>query len=305
MSTSPSTPVIVTHGGAGAPAAFSDGAERAARSALGAQDALAAALHATVQLEDDSRFNAGTGSNYRLDGETIEMDAAVMTSDGRSGAVACIERVRNPILVAAEVRARTPHLMLVGAGATAFARRLGVVDYDPGTAERQADLKKAREALLRQADETASGDHRATDRSLGGWLGLPVKPVWNFAGDYPGDTVGAVARDARGEFAAAASTGGTLYTLRGRVGDTPLIGSGLYAGPAGAVACTGVGEEIVRRFLALRVYEALASGRDAQSACDEAVARFPKDIPVGILAVGPASAGAATNREMPWAMAQT
>lgn len=125
---------ILTHGGAASPNANSDGCVKAnevARAVLeSGGDALAAALAATVVLEDDPRFNAGTGSNLRLDGRVIEMDASIMTSDGRFGSVAAIQRVKNPILVAAKVR-DTPHLTLVGEGATAFARRLGFPDFDP------------------------------------------------------------------------------------------------------------------------------------------------------------------------------
>src|SRR6185369_12947521 len=135
-----------THGGAASPNTLSDGcvaAARAAQAALDAGgDALAAALAATAALEDDARFNAGTGSNLRLDGRTIEMDASVMTSDGRFGAVSCIERVQNPVLVAARVM-ETPHLLLVGAGATAFARRLGFPPYDPSTARAREKYARA------------------------------------------------------------------------------------------------------------------------------------------------------------------
>ena len=110
---------IVTHGGAGESSEFCDGTERAAQLGLAAmqKSPLAGVLAAVCALEDDPRFNAGTGSNFRLDGETCEMDAAVMTSDGRSGAVACLTDTRNPVLVAAEVRAHTPHILLAGAGA--------------------------------------------------------------------------------------------------------------------------------------------------------------------------------------------
>jgi hypothetical protein len=128
---------ILTHGGAASPNALSDGCVVAAQAAqvilASGGDALAAALAATVVLEDDPRFNAGTGSNLRLDGRLIEMDASVMTSDGRFGGVACVQRVKNPIvLVAAKVR-ETPHLLLAGDGATAFARRLGFPVFDPTT----------------------------------------------------------------------------------------------------------------------------------------------------------------------------
>lgn len=294
--------VIVTHGGAGAPIEDQDGAQAAAALGLAKLDgqgdaskdgseALTAVLAAAVKLEDDPRFNAGTGSNYRLDGETIEMDAAVMTSDGRSGAVAGLQRVRNPVLVAAEVRARTPHLLIVGEGATQLARRLGFADYDPGTPHARQKLARAR-ALLR--DCHADGD-------VAGWHGLELGAVWNFDRRLEAlgcDTIGAVARDRGGGFAAACSTGGTALMLRGRVGDSPLIGCGLYAGADGAVCATGTGEEIVRRFLAKTVYDWLAAGVAAEEACARAVRLFPDRVPVGVIAVGRTTQGTASNREM-------
>src|SRR5689334_24604554 len=137
---------ILTHGGAASPHAHSDGCVKAAEAARAelekGGDALAAALAATVMLEDDPRFNAGTGSNLRLDGELIEMDAAVMASDARFGAVGCIQRVKNPVLVAAKVM-ETPHLMLVGEGATAFARRHGFEDFDPTTEGARSKFARA------------------------------------------------------------------------------------------------------------------------------------------------------------------
>lgn len=286
--------VILTHGGAGAPAAASDGTAHAAMLGSREPDALAMVLRATCLLEDDPRFNAGTGSNYRLDGETIELDAAVMTSDGRSGAIACLERVRNPILVANAVRERTPHLLIAGHGATAFARRMGHADYDPGTTERRDHLLRARKLLVAR---------RFTEPGFEPWQACierdGLAKLWNFDTDYPGDTVGAVARDGRGHFAATASTGGTLFTLRGRVGDTPLIGCGLYAGPLGAVACTGTGEEIVRRFLAKSVYDTIARGASAKDAAAAALKDVPSAVPMGILAVSQHDHTIIANREMP------
>lgn len=291
------TPIVLTHGGAGAKAEFKDGPERAAARGLAllleGKSALEAVIEATVDLEDDPRFNAGTGSNLRLDGATIEMDAAVMTSDGRSGAVANLPGVKNPVLVAAEVRARTPHLLLAGEGALRFARRLGFPPYDPATEKAKQKLAWARRGLKGLEDD---------DEEFGKWRGVDLKSLWNFEKDPDeclGDTVGAVARDASGNFAAAASTGGTLVMLRGRVGDTPLIGCGLYAGPAGAVTATGVGEEIVKRFLSKTVYDLIAAGVPAQEACESGVALYPKEIGIGVLAVSANSHGIASNRPMP------
>jgi isoaspartyl peptidase/L-asparaginase-like protein (Ntn-hydrolase superfamily) len=97
-------PIIAAHAGVGSPNAYSDGTKRAVREALKTlkqtKSPLKAAIAGTVLLEDDPRFNAGTGANLRMDGQTIEMDAAVMDSDGNCGAVACIRMVKNSVLVA-------------------------------------------------------------------------------------------------------------------------------------------------------------------------------------------------------------
>lgn len=294
--------LVLTHGGAASPAAHSDGCLAAARAAgelleAGA-DALAAALEATRLLEDDPRYNAGTGSNLRFDGMTAQMDAAVMTTVPgapgaplpRFGAVACIEAVRNPVLVAARVM-ETPHLMLVGDGATAFARKLGVPEYDVVTERARDKFARAMAELAGKGDGTFAEDAAP-------WAGGLVERLWNFAGERHCDTVGAVVRDARGNFAATASTGGTVYMLRGRVGDSPILGCGVYAGPEGAVACTGVGEEIARRVLAKTVYDALAAGVSPEEAGARAVATFDLAVDVGLLIVGRRGHAIASNRDM-------
>lgn len=286
---------ILTHGGAASPNSYADACQAAAEEARGVLekggDALAAALAATVALEDEPRFNAGTGSNLRLDGATIEMDASVMTSDARFGSVTCIQRVKNPILVAARVM-ETPHLMLAGEGATAFARKLGFADFDPTTEGARRKYERAVAELKGQGD----GDY-ATDAAP--WKKSPPKLFWNFPGEpLECDTVGAVVRDGHGRFAATASTGGTLYMLRGRVGDSPLMGCGVYAGPHGAVAATGVGEEIVRRFISKTVYDWLAEGIAPARAAQRGVALFPDIVDIGLLVVGRRGEAIAANRNM-------
>jgi L-asparaginase/beta-aspartyl-peptidase (threonine type) len=288
------TTAILTHGGAASSATLSDGCEVAARAALvvleRGGDALVAAIEATRILEDDERYNAGTGSNLRLDGAMVQMDAAVMVSDARFGAVGCIERVRNPILVAARVM-DTPHLMLVGEGATAFARRLGHADYDPVTERARNKHARAMAELAGRGDGVYADDAAP-------WRGDAVDRCWNFALARGCDTVGAVVRDARGTFCATASTGGTVYMLRGRVGDSPLIGCGLFAGPLGAVACTGVGEEIARRLLAKTVYDWIAAGMSPRDAGARAVALFDPKIDVGLLIASKDDCAIASNRDM-------
>ncbi len=307
----PVSALVVTHGGAGSPPDWSptcNAAARTGRRLLTAPDspdrhALDGAIAAVVELENDPVFNAGTGANIRLDGKTIQMDAAVMTGDGDYAAVAVIERVRNPVLVARAVL-DTPHRMLAGEGATRFAHRMGFADEVPTCAH--AEAKYRRRIALLLAGEAG-----------GGYDDFDWRRAWNYTTPPPnaapeggrleapetGDTVGAVARDALGNFAAALSTGGTSITLHGRVGDVPLYGCGCYAGPDGAVACTGFGEEIIRHTMARTVYEMLAAGLSAQQAVTKACRLFPDEHSLGVIAVGKHDWGVAANRQMAFGLA--
>jgi isoaspartyl peptidase/L-asparaginase-like protein (Ntn-hydrolase superfamily) len=299
----PPRAAAIAHGGVGTRAERSAAVAPAVRAALAAlaagADPLDAAVRGVVVLEDDPTFNAGTGSYLRLDGLTVQMDAAVMDSAGRFGAVAAIERVKNPILVARAV-AETPHLMLAGEGATAFARRLGHPDHDPTTPRARRKRERAVAKLLGRSDGGLPP----------GWKGFDWRRYYNFvrppreAGLGPPDTVGVLVRAADGRFAAALSTGGTALTLRGRVGDVPVYGAGLYAGPHGAVAATGNGEDIVRALLALRVYERMAAGAPPREAVQWGVGLFPQGVEVGIIAIDRREAFAGANRSMASAQAE-
>ncbi len=230
---------LVIHGGAGAMtrATKSPEREQAARAALArALDAggrilsvggsAVDAVQAAVQvLEDDPHFNAGHGSVFTHDGQ-IELDAAIMDGNGRrAGAVAAVTRSRNPIAAARAVMDHSPHVLLSGPGADAFAAANEVQQTDPTyfhTPHRWAQLEKAREL----------GDG-------------------HFDADVKFGTVGAVARDAAGHVAAATSTGGLTGKRWGRIGDSPLIGAGTYADDrAGAVSATGSGEFYIREGVA-------------------------------------------------------
>ena len=290
-------PAAVVHGGAGSPRARKDGTDPAAAKALAVLksggSALDAALAAVVVLEDDPRFNAGTGANIRLDGHTIQMDAACMDgATGAYGAVAAIERVKNPVLVARKVM-DTPHLLIVGDGATRFARAMGFPDYDPACAENRARFERVKAILTgRQPGEEEA------------WKRFDWRKAWNFPNPIPAelktalgpsDTVGCVTRDAKGRFAAAISTGGTTITFYGRVGDVPMYGAGIYAGPKGAVACTGNGEDIIKHLMAKTVYDLLAKGVPPQRAVDRALRAFPPRIDLGLIAVSPEGTGGGCN----------
>ncbi|TLZ62653.1 MAG: L-asparaginase [Methanobacteriota archaeon] len=275
-------PIIVTHCGAGSTMAVVDGAEEAGHIGLTVLErggpALDAVTDAIVALEDDPRMNAGTGSRLRIDGRA-QMDASIMTDDLEAGAVAAIEYVKNPILVARKVM-ETPHILLVGSDAIRFARRMGFRKYDAVTPDSTRRWKESLEKI------------RAGDLS-------PHEKKWRAFRDLIG-TVGAVARDTAGRFSAGSSTGGTAFMMPGRVGDSPIIGAGIYCGPEGAVSVTGHGEEIIRRVLSKFVYDRMAAGRTTQAACEDGLLLYKRSVPIGIIAVGMDGAGEACNRPMAW-----
>ncbi len=221
-----------------------------------ALDAVEAALHV---LEDDPVFDAGTGSFYNLDG-VIEMDALLAASDGRAGGVAAIRDVRYPSSVARAVMERTPHILLVGEGATSFARALGVPAYDPGSDEARAMLEGERGHLAPSLAELLPRYRALRDR---------LKNT---------STVGAVALDDDGLVVAGTSTGGIPQKLPGRVGDSAILGAGTFAERTGAVACgasaTGMGEGIIRLGATRAMIQAVGRGATPEAAGEELIARF-------------------------------
>jgi L-asparaginase/beta-aspartyl-peptidase (threonine type) len=237
---------IVVHGGVGSPVDYKDGCERAARHAVDelgiSGDALEAAIAAVTVLEDDGRFNAGRGAALGLDGATVEMDASVMDTRGRLGAVTCVQGIENPVLLARAI-ADSPHWCLAGDGAMRFARAIRHPEWNRISDHQREQHRQVLKELAGSAPAMPGVDNQAFMR------------FWNYQKplDLPAsaacDTVGAVVRGPDGHFGVAGSTGGSAPSLLGRVGDTPIIGGGFYAGPAGAVAATGIGEYIVRHLL--------------------------------------------------------
>ena len=199
---------------------------------------------AVVSLEDFPLFNAGRGSVFTHEGKN-EMDAAIM--DGHmldAGAVAFVKNVKNPVRLARLVMEKTEHILLAGNGANEFAREMAVEFADDAyffTEHRYEQLLKAREEGVVQLD------HRADEiELLEAAVGSNINPESQIRTPKPIGTVGAVACDVNGRLAAATSTGGMTNKKFGRVGDTPIIGSGNYADPVCAVSCTGHGEYFMR-----------------------------------------------------------
>jgi len=276
-------PTIVVQCGAGSKPEHKDGAETAGGAGYeilqSGGRAIDAIEYAISILEDDERFNAGSGSRMHLDGR-IQMDAGIMDSDGNCGAIACIMNVKNPIQVARKV-ADGPHILLAGDGAIDFARKFGFQYYDPTTFRSVENLQKAKSKLK-------MGD-------------LPkYAEKWKEFEEYWTETVGTVAVDKDGTFATGVSTGGAIYMLKGRVGDSPLIGCGFYADQSGAVCATGIGEDIMEKVLSKWVYDKIVAGESAQGACDLGVSLFEKHVPIGIVAISQDDYGVACNRDIAW-----
>ena len=270
---------LIAHGGAGSwrPGAEADAIEgmRAAveagrRVLAGGGAALDAVCATVVLLEDNPIFNAGTGAVLNFDG-ACELDASVMEGEGRRvGAVAALQRVRNPVLVARKVMEETDHVMLAGEGAQRFARAMGFGAHDPVTAARRADWQEKRAGL----------------GAIPG-LGLRIQRFLQAHPEYAGGTVGAAAVDARGVLAAATSTGGVTLKLAGRVGDSPLAGAGNYASREVAASATGTGEYVMRTLAARAISERVERGETLERAVDEVLAGLGRefDAAVGIVAV--------------------
>ncbi|XP_043398374.1 isoaspartyl peptidase/L-asparaginase isoform X3 [Chelonia mydas] len=247
-------PVLVVHGGAWAiPDEFAE------RSILGVKNAVKSgfavlemggssmkAVEIAVQaLEDDIVFDAGHGAVLNADGY-VELDAIIMNGKTlAAGAVSCIRNISNPVTFACSVLEKTPYVMLTGTGANQFAEKLGIPQVP--VEELVTDHAKAEWEQYRKYKQT-------------------VKSLFNT--ELVHDTVGAVAIDCEGNMACATSTGGITNKMVGRVGDTPIIGSGGYADNlVGAVSATGHGESIMKVTLARLILFHMEQGDPGSNSC--------------------------------------
>lgn len=254
--------VIVVHGGAGAwdlgserfqeALAACEKAAEAGQSILAGGGAALDAVEAAVRiLEDAPVLDAGRGSYLNSAGE-VEMDALIMDGRGLNlGAVGAVQYIQNPISLARRVMEDCPHTFMVGRGAEAFAESLGLPRCRP------EDLLIGNELDAYEALREGEAHELAAPAEAAGPLG---------------DTVGAVALDANGDLAAATSTGGTRRKLPGRVGDSPLVGSGGYAdNRTGAASATGHGESLMKIVICKQMCDFIAMGLTAQQAGEAAI----------------------------------
>ncbi len=234
---------------------------------------------AVTVMEDDDTFDAGRGSFLTKDGR-VQLDALLMNGENlRTGGVACVERVRNPIAAARLVLDHSPHVYFVGTGAERFARQHGMALIDnteliiPRERDRLVAFQKAE--MEGASDAIFSGNSEFTS----------APPTQNSH-----DTVGAVAIDTHGNLAAGTSTGGTLSKAPGRVGDSSLIGCGCYAdNQSAAVSLTGWGEPIMKLVLGKWAVDRVAAGQSPQEAATDAIAYLYRRLGGhgGIILIGP------------------
>ena len=234
------------------------------------------AVEAGVKIPEADMKNHTVGrAGYPDRDGHVSLDACIMDEYGNCGSVAAIEYIAHPISVARAVMEKTPHVMLVGEGATQFAVEQG--------------FKK--EKLLTPESEKAWKEWLKTAQ---------YSPVMNIENQqhvpgskYNHDTIGMLAIDAKGNISGACTTSGMAFKMRGRVGDSPIIGAGLYVdNEVGGATSTGVGEEVIRNVGSFLVVELMRQGLSPEDACKEAVNRIikkkpetAKKIQVGFLAI--------------------
>lgn len=243
-----------------------------------------------TQENDWGNCCVGLGGNPDRDGK-VTLDASIMNHKSECGSVAFLERIKNPIRVARAVMEKSPHIMLVGKGAQQFALENGFT-LEEGKLSEHAE-KAYKNWLVKSEYQPLMNIEKGTKDSQGGVIHQPLVPKKMKGGEYNHDTIGMIAVDARGDLSGACTTSGMGFKLRGRVGDSPIIGAGLYVdNEVGAATATGHGEEVIRISGSFLVVEFMRQGYSPAMACRKAVERIlkktprnPKEIQVGFIAI--------------------
>lgn len=212
---------------------------------------------------DFKNLSVGLGGLPDREGHTT-LDACIMDSNGNAGSVMFLEHIKHPVSVARKVMENTPHVQIVGEGAYLFAREMGFEHDDFKSEEAQKAWKE--------------------------WLvSSEYKPIVNIENH---DTIGLLSMDTKGDIAGSCTTSGLSYKIRGRVGDSPIIGAGLYVdNEIGAATSTGLGELVIKACGSFLIVELIRQGASPQEACEEAVNRIVKrnknynEVQVGFLAI--------------------
>ncbi|MGO4222930.1 N(4)-(beta-N-acetylglucosaminyl)-L-asparaginase [Lysobacter sp. TAF61] len=241
---------------------FGIGANTAAWRVLGAGGSALDAVEAGARWAEADLCNPTVGhcGNPDRDG-VLTLDASIMDGDGRCGAVAAIEDIAHPVSVARAVMEKTPHVLLVGAGAQQFAVAQGFEKTPLLTDQARQAWREWLKSAQYAPQINAERQQRPGDKSNH-------------------DTLGILALDSQGRLAGACTTSGMAWKLHGRVGDSPIVGAGLYVdNEVGAATASGVGEEMVRNAASFLVVELMRQGRSPADACREAIERVVRKRP--------------------------
>lgn len=246
--------------------------------------ALDAVEKGVMVTEASKNCCVGLGANPDRDG-FVTLDACIMDEFSNCGSVAFLERIKHPISVARKVMEKTPHVMLVGSGAQQFA----VAEGFP-----LEEQKLSPEAQAAYSDWLKKSEYHPPSINVENKTGHgPFAPFKLDNGEWNHDTIGMVAMDTKGNLSGSCTTSGAGFKMRGRLGDSPIIGAGLFVdNEVGACTATGQGEDVIRVAGSHTVVELMRQGISPEEACKNAVERImrikgekAKDIQVAFLAV--------------------
>jgi N4-(beta-N-acetylglucosaminyl)-L-asparaginase len=231
-------------------------------------NALDAVEKGVMVTENEINCCVGLGANPDRDG-FVTLDACIMDHRFNCGSVAFLERIKHPVSVARRVMEKTPHVMLAGSGAQQFAVAEGF-PLEPATLS--PDAQKAYQEWLKNAKyEPQINRENKENKDHGPFAPSQINGEWNH------DTIGMVALDAHGNLGGSCTTSGMGFKMRGRLGDSPIIGAGLYVdGEVGACTATGQGEDVIRVAGSHSVVEMMRQGYGPEMACQKVIERIVK-----------------------------
>ncbi len=246
--------------------------------------ALDAVEKGVMVTETEQNCCVGLGANPDRDG-FVTLDACIMDEFSNCGSVAFLERIKHPVSVARRVMEKTPHVMLVGSGAQQFAVAEG---FPLEEQKLSPDAQKNYDNWLKKSEYKPPAINVESKQGHG-----PFAPYKLENGEWNHDTIGMIAMDANGNLSGSCTTSGAGFKMRGRLGDSPIIGAGLFVdNEVGACTATGQGEDVIRVAGSHTVVELMRQGLSPEKACKTAIERImrikgekAKDIQVGFLAV--------------------
>jgi N4-(beta-N-acetylglucosaminyl)-L-asparaginase len=230
--------------------------------------ALDAVEKGVMVTEDEQNCCVGLGANPDRDG-FVTLDACIMDENFNCGSVAFLERIKHPIAVARRVMEKTPHVMLVGVGAQQFAVAEG---FPLEEQKLSSDAEKSYKEWLKKSEYKPPAINVEAKKEHG-----PFAPAKLDNGEWNHDTIGMVAMDANGNLSGSCTTSGAGFKMRGRLGDSPIIGAGLFVdNEVGACTATGQGEDVIRVAGSHSVVELMRQGLSPEAACKKIVERIIK-----------------------------